>query len=160
MFKIQINNPKSIYQAIDYEISIEEAIENIFPLENDYAIMIWNNIFIPLTYKYDISCMILDFIRIVNYIDDSNEITLEIFWASNTFSSIWILRKEQNVIQISSQWTTVIGGVESLLNSNNLNIVQKDELKNEIVKLIHFLKNTLQINYNDVNKIEGFDLIN
>jgi hypothetical protein len=51
MFDIQINNPKASEIADENDKTLEDAIESIFPLSNEYAFLIWNHIYIPLTYR-------------------------------------------------------------------------------------------------------------
>lgn len=59
-FYILAGNPRvqSIENSDDKSLS--EAIETVFPLNTEYAILSWNYISIPLSYKYDISYMIDD----------------------------------------------------------------------------------------------------
>ena len=59
-FCIQASNPR-VQHKIDYEdSSLSDIIETIYPLYTEHAILTWNYISIPLSYKYDISYMIDD----------------------------------------------------------------------------------------------------
>ncbi|WP_281635419.1 hypothetical protein [Flavobacterium marginilacus] len=151
-FKIQISNPE-VLNILDVDVlSIEDAIEAIFPLETEYAFIEWNYIYIPLSYKYDISLMINDFIKIYIFLNDKNSNYLEIHWSSNTFASIWILSKESNNINIKSNWNNVLGQLKNLLNENNEILINNYDFKREIGVMIKFIKNSLDgVGYNSLN---------
>lgn len=59
-FYIQANNPKVLKEYNAEDESIADAMETIFPLYTESAILVWNHISIPLSYKYDISYMMDD----------------------------------------------------------------------------------------------------
>jgi hypothetical protein len=157
MFKIQISNPISLSVHTTESMNLEDAIELVFPLETEFLILIWNNIFIPLTYKYDISLMVLDFIKIINFLRDNNKSELEIFWPSSTFVSIWKIKRYEKVIRINSKWTAVNGKVENLLNSLNENEIQSSEFEEEIMKLIIFINSALIKSGMELNNIVGYE---
>jgi hypothetical protein len=123
MIKIQLSNPEIISVNKSEFINLEDAIECIFPLDTEHLFLIWNNIFIPLTYKYDISLMVFDFIKILDFIKDNQVSGLEIHWVSNTFASIWRIKKNNSFLTINSEWKVVNGKVEKILNNSNENIV-------------------------------------
>ncbi|HHR2550667.1 TPA: hypothetical protein ACSY39_10840 [Listeria monocytogenes] len=54
-FFIQANTPQKtgVFESDDYDLST--AIETIFPMLTEDAILVWNHIYVPLSYKYDIS---------------------------------------------------------------------------------------------------------
>jgi hypothetical protein len=159
MIKIQISNPRLLGIKDDNDSNIEDAIETIFPSNTEYAFLIWNNIFIPLSYKYDISKMINDFIFLEKFID-SNEEEINIYWASNTFSSIWKLQKKQNMIKIQSKWNCVLGSLIDLLNTKSEIVVDSKQLNMELYKMLKFIKLSLdKCNYNN-KLIDYFELEN
>lgn len=49
---------------------LSEAIESVFLLQTENAIMRWNYICIPLSYKYDISYMIDDILKLIGRLQD------------------------------------------------------------------------------------------
>ena len=58
-FYIQASNPRFI-ESISYEVeSLSDAVESIFPLNTENAFLVWNYISVPLSYKYDISYMLV-----------------------------------------------------------------------------------------------------
>ncbi len=159
MFKIQISNPEILGIIDENDTNIEEAIQTIYPVETEYAFMIWNHIFIPLSYKYDISLMIKDFILIYQFLRSEKEKTWQLHWASNTFASYWELIKDGDYIQIKTIWNTVIGKLESVLNSNSEMTIKSALLAQEIQIIIVFIKKSLEsVGYNSEN-LEDFYLL-
>lgn len=149
MFKIQISNPEILAIIDKNDTGIEEAIQTIFPLETEYAFMVWNHIFIPLSYKYDISLMIKDFILLYKFASNENEKIFALHWASNTFASKWELVKEGDSIQIKTVWFEVIGSLENLLNSHSEMTIESILFVKEIQSMIFFIKKSLEsVGYN------------
>lgn len=159
MFKVQLCNPEILTIIDENDTGIEEAIETIFPLETEYGFIMWNNIFIPVSYKYDISFMIKDFVRLYQFVKSENEKTLLLHWASNTFASQWELVKKGDSTQIKTFWTTVIGGIEDLLNSKSEITIDSALFAQEIQSMIIFIKKSLEsVGYNSHN-LEDFYLL-
>jgi hypothetical protein len=156
MFKIQISNPATIKDRNRDDGNIVAAIQSIFPLVNEYCFIIWDHIFIPLSYKYDISIMIKDILRIINFIK-KEEKCLEIHWASNTFFSLWKMEFTSHSVIIESTWKTVLGDLTELLKKKTVLEVDKQVFLNEWKTLALFVKNKLEeAGYNSTN-LEDFD---
>ncbi|MBL7997878.1 MAG: hypothetical protein JNL32_04485 [Candidatus Kapabacteria bacterium] len=158
MFELKINNP-TILRVDDNEciLSLDDAIESIFPLETEHLVLIWNEVIIPLSFKYDISLMVLDFIKIFQFTKDNQSSRLEIHWASNTFAAIWNFEKSKYSVNINTVWRSVIGGTEDILNVKNKNEVSIDNLQKEIMKLLRFLKYAIEKSGVNSNLIEDFE---
>ncbi len=156
MFKIQISNPATIKDRNRDNCGIEAAIQSIFPLDNEYCFIIWDHIFIPLNYKYDISIMIKDILRIINFIKKEEE-QLQIHWASNTFFSLWKMECTLHSVIIESTWKYVLGELTDLLKKKTVLEVDKQEFLKEWTTLALFVKNKLEeAGYNSTN-LEDFD---
>jgi hypothetical protein len=142
MFKIQLSNPT--FSISDYEKSddfnIEDFIQEVFPLETEYAFIIWNHIYIPVSYKYDISLMILDFVKIRDFITNNTAEKIKIYWASNTFRSEWDIKIQGEKIVVYSKWYQTLGMVESLLNEFNTVETSTLDFLEEVEKIIKFIK--------------------
>jgi hypothetical protein len=161
MFKIQISNPTIINKKNSDKSDIVSAIQSIFPLDNEYCFINWDHIFIPLNYKYDISIMIKDIIRIINFIK-KDEKYLEFHWASNTFFALWKMESTFNSVIIESTWKCVLGEVTDLLKKKPILEVDKQEFLNEWTALALFVKNKLEnAGYNSTNleDLEVFESI-
>lgn len=159
MFELQLNHPIILSINEEENLSLEDAIECIFPLETEALILIWNNVKVPLIYKYDISIMVLDFIKIFHFIEDDESSCLNIHWASNTFATVWNFNKKYDFIVIKTEWNNVIGGTVAvnILNERNENILNKDEFRKEIKKILEFLKFALEQSGLNLNMIVDFE---
>lgn len=123
-FRIQASNPKNNTKYCKEDKKLSEAIETIFPMLTEDAILVWNTINIPLSYKYDISYMIDDILSMLKKIrENPNGNKMKICWPSNTFACDWILNWNSKMLTINSKWRSVAGHTENLLNeSNEINI--------------------------------------
>lgn len=120
VFRIQASNPRNNATHIESDCKLSEAIETIFPMMTEDAFIIWKAIHIPLSYKYDISYMIDDVLSMLKMIRNNPEgARMSIHWPSNTFSCIWDISWDDSMLQISSKWNSVVGGVTPLLNSES-----------------------------------------
>lgn len=64
-FYIQASNPRVQHKMDCEDNSLSDIIETIYPLYTEHVILTWNYISIPLPYKYDISYMIDDMIKLL-----------------------------------------------------------------------------------------------
>ena len=144
MFKIQISNPKveDIKSEIYFEFS--DFIQDIFSDDNEELIMNWNRIRIPISYKYDISIILLDFLHLINSINSADKSNVKICFGSNSFFAVWICEWDDNNIKTISNWNQVSGFVTNLLNDKNELIINKLEFLNEIYKIIFFISDLIE----------------
>ncbi len=160
MFDIQISNPKSLRFRNPDDKNLDEAIESIFPLANEFAFIIWNYIFIPLSYKYDISVMTKDIIRLLKIFRTSKEGSEKINWPSNTFSSIWEIEFNAETIAINATWHNVLGKVTDLLNAFHKVELPRKEFIQKWMPLLLFIQRRLEeAGYNAAN-LEDFHELN
>lgn len=151
MFGIQISNPVALEIRDENDNNLNDAIQSIFPLDNEYCFVIWNYIFIPVSYKYDISFMINDIIRILSFLKNGDG-SLEIHWASDTFASVWKIECSSQMIKIESEWNSVDGILEGILNENSFLEVEKQIFVQRWKALLLFVKSKLEkAGYNSSN---------
>ncbi|TDU62447.1 hypothetical protein EI77_04715 [Prosthecobacter fusiformis] len=115
-FWIQASKPINKKGIDKSDATIADAIETVFPLQTEYAFMIWGSIPIPLSYKYDLSCLIDDAMDLCESLMDSHTGEMIIHWPSNTFNAKWQMTWNQVIIEIHSDFEAVIGGAENQLN--------------------------------------------
>ncbi len=159
MFKFQISNPQVLDNYDSEDTTMGDAIQSIFPLDTEYAFLIWNHICIPLCYKYDLSEIIKDLIRVVSFAKDGNKDHMELHFGSNTFFSTWDLSKEAGKVTIKASWESVLGRLEGLLNEHNELTINIEDMSHEIKRMLTFLKEKLEhVGYNADN-LEDFHLL-
>lgn len=118
-FCIQASNPRFQCVANPNDKCLSEAIENAFPLSTENAILTWNYVSIPLSYKYDISYMIDDVLKLIYAIQNYNYGQMVIHWLPDTFRCDWSIKWDNDKVQICSKWGNTIGHLEGILNENN-----------------------------------------
>lgn len=154
---IQISNPTVLKNYDEDDETIAEALQSIFPHDTEMAFLKWNYIYIPLSYKYDISIIAVDFINLYEFLHDSRKEYLVINWPSSTFVSKWEIFKDGHNLKIVSKWEEVLGEVSGLLNSDNILLIKTNELYLELEKILLFLKKSLEINgYNNNNLLDFY----
>ena len=141
---IQTSAPQTteIYDGEDETIG--EALETIFPLFTEDAILFWNHIAIPLSYKYDISVMFADILALVAKVAELNSGTSEIYWPSDTFACKWRVRWSQKEVRIDCiEWASVTGGLESTLAESGIVECTRDQFLAEWKRLFEVIERAL-----------------
>ncbi|TCS94835.1 hypothetical protein [Hazenella coriacea] len=114
-FRIQAGAPRVTGQFDEEDENLAEAIETIFPLYTEDAILVWKNIYIPLSYKYEISIMTWDLLDMLEKLRKHSSGEWKIQWASDSFRNSWYLRWEEDTLTINAEWGSVIGNTENQL---------------------------------------------
>jgi len=88
-FAIQASNPRFLAHFDAGDASLSDAIQTVFPLEAEYALIVWNWVYIPITYKYDLSLMTEDIIGLIELMMSERSGNQTIQWPSSTFAATW-----------------------------------------------------------------------
>jgi hypothetical protein len=142
-FAIQTSNPIATGQISDDDMTLGEAIESIFPLLTEFAIIIWHDVYVPLNYKYDVSVMFEDILAMMSAIATREFGDLSIDWPSNTFCAKWRLSWKANELSIETHWTSVLGGAEEMLNACPQLTMDKNQFLAEWCGLIRIVRNAI-----------------
>lgn len=158
-FYIQSSSPRSRCVADQDDETLAEAIESMFLLNTENAILIWDHISIPLSYKYDISYMMEDILILLNKLQDRTNGELTIHWLPDTFRCDQTFRWGSESLHIHSHWENTVGHLETLLNEcPDLSLDKMDfirEWKSILGTVIAGLK---KCGYEE-KKIKGMDLL-
>lgn len=156
MFEIQVSSPRFIKKFNKDVDNIGDAIESIFLLHSEFAVIRWNYIPILLSYKYDISVIIDDVLYMLNKIriEPSGEMTIR--WPSNTFESSWDMRWDINTIEVNSHWNKVIGDTESLLNLKKIININTKVFAREWKKILETIIIALNVCGYKKENLQGF----
>lgn len=157
-FFIQVSNPKYLHKIYDEDIeSISDAVEDSFPLNTEDAFLVWNHIYVPLSYKYDISYMMEDIVKMLKGVLENEDGSLKICWLPDTFRCDWKIEWKAGEISILSHWNCTVGNLEELLNNNNSIKMPVEQFINEWKKLLELIVGVLKQNgYSEVN-LDGLD---
>src|SRR5258705_95085 len=100
-FWIQAGNPRH-FPILGKDVSdLSEAIEEIFPMETEDAIIVWNQSLIPISYKYDLSVMIDDVLPMLARLLDRTSGSDQVNFGSDTFQTDWSLNWTEGDLSIS-----------------------------------------------------------
>jgi hypothetical protein len=105
---------------------------------------LWNLIPVRINYKYDLPILIDDIPPLIDTLMSSELGSYQVSWGSNSFRAKWYLEWVENQLTISSDWDSVAGNYEALLNQNNQIVVDKLGFLNEwkvlLIKIIESVK--------------------
>jgi hypothetical protein len=116
IFSIYPKNPEPFVCLAGNAPRLADAIELGFPMEADNAVVVWNDLSIPLNYKYDLSVILDDVLDILNHCLEDKKI--KTWFASNTFTAQWTVDTHDEIVEVQSDWRAVISK-----NTNQLNQV-------------------------------------
>lgn len=145
-FYIQANNPRVLKEHDLEDKNISDAMETIFPLYTESAVMMWNHICVPLSYKYDISYMMDDILDLLDDLLQVKEGKRGIYWLPDTFRSDWDIVWGSGQIRIISHWESVTGNLEGLLNANNRVSLKIAEFISEWKQILYIVLKGLEDN--------------
>jgi hypothetical protein len=156
-FVIQASAPRAIVRLDPADESLSDAIQTVFCLATEDAIMNWNGVYVPIGYKYDMSMMIDDVLDLLEEMRLVGAGTRVIQWASNTFSATWDVEWDADMVTVLAGWIDVIGGTESLLGANCKLCVSKTEFGAEWKRPLEVVLRALEAaGYNDAD-LEGMN---
>ncbi len=161
-FWIQANCPRFNGKFDNDDETLCEAIETVFPLRTEDALLVWKGAGKRLGYKYDLSVMLIDILNMIEKLNVSNKGKLSIHWPSNTFPEIWDMDWCDNLLRIKTKLNFVNEQeVETRIDQANSEItIEKDafiyEWKYVLMIIINALKSS---GYNGENLPEFKRLI-
>jgi hypothetical protein len=144
-FLIQASNPRPLRAHDPDDESLSDAIQTVFPLDSEWAFLVWNGVYVPLSYKYDLSLMVDDIVWMLEEMLLRTTGNRVINWPSNTFSATWEMTWNEGVVKVSARWDCVLGGVEALLRGRPTISVRKSEFIAEWKTPLMIVEQTLRL---------------
>lgn len=135
-FAVQASNPRSLTAFDTDDQSLSDAIQTVFPLETEYALIVWNWVYIPLSYKYDISMMAEDLIKLIELMFSKESGSRTIQWPSNTFASTWSVEWNNETTTVKAEWDCVLGETEPVLATKPIILLRTADFINEWKRLL------------------------
>lgn len=156
-FEIQISNPAIRPCPHEERESLSAALPAIFPEPTEDAIMVWNWIPVKINYNCDLSVMMEDILFMLREILASDKGSTVTIFGANTFRVEWSISWEDQSLRVESNWQSISGSYEQLLNDRNILEVQKDrflrEWKSLLTKVINAIE-TSGIRIEDKEQVE------
>ncbi|MBO4458225.1 MAG: hypothetical protein J5802_10940 [Butyrivibrio sp.] len=157
-FFIQVSNPKYLHRISDEDIkNLSDAVEDSFPLKTEDAFLVWNHIYVPLSYKYDISYMIEDIVKMLKGLLENEKGSINICWLPDTFRCDWKIEWNAGEINILSHWDCTVGDLEELLNNDNSVKMPAEQFLNEWKKILELIVVALKHNGYSKKNCKGLD---
>jgi hypothetical protein len=158
-FRIQVSNPSVKFFVGTQVEEFEEAIGKIFPEDTEYAYFIWNAIPIRVSYDYDLRVNIDDVLILLEALLHSEQGSHQVGWGSSTFIARWDVEWADNHLTIASQWSSIAGYYEDLLNSRSQLVVEKDQFVYEWKALLRKLIEAIEISGIEITIKERLDYL-
>ena len=130
-FSVQASNPRFSGQYDPEDDSLAYALETCFSIDEEDAFMKWNYVFIPLNYKYDVSYILYDCLRMLEALLGNQHGEHLLDFVEQSFFARWNMSWEEDNLTIVSQWDSVPGTIEPLLNERNVLEISKTAFINE-----------------------------
>ncbi|MFD9082914.1 hypothetical protein [Streptomyces erythrochromogenes] len=92
-----------------------DAVGELYPVECEDAILVWNLVAVRLSYGHDLSVLLDDLVPLLEEIRRPSFSNAEVFWGSDTFSAEWSVVREGDSLRIRARWHSILGSYESLL---------------------------------------------
>ncbi|KAK1182290.1 hypothetical protein B7755_031675 [Streptomyces sp. NBS 14/10] len=116
-FYIQSGCPEVL--KVETADDMADAVGQLYPLETEHAVLVWNRIPVLLEYRYDIPVLLDDLVPLLEEIQRAEFSETRVYWGSDTFSTEWQIRRDGELLRIDSRWMAVSGSYESLLNGRS-----------------------------------------
>ncbi|NXY96852.1 hypothetical protein HYE82_21185 [Streptomyces sp. BR123] len=75
----------------------------MYSSESEDAVLVWNQVPVPLTYRYDIAVLLQDLVPLLEGVRRPEFSAAEVFWGSDTFSAEWKLAREGGDLRIRAR---------------------------------------------------------
>ncbi len=156
-FYIQASNPRFI-KSINYDDeSLSDAVESVFPLNTENAMLVWNYISVPLSYKYDISYMLDDIVDLLGVLQSQKCGKKTIHWLPDTFRCDWEVSWDDGKIEIQAHWECTVGHLEKILNEHETISLTVMDFESEWKEILYVVIRGLKNCGYDKKKIGGME---
>ncbi len=131
-FWIQASCPRWQGSVDPDATTIDEAVESVFMRNTEDALIVWQHVYIPLSYKYDVGTILRDVLHMVRELLSSDAGEWQVDWPSNTFGARWHFKwEEERLVVTASEWRSVVGDTEDLLRKRSILEIGKAEFISE-----------------------------
>ncbi|PKW19531.1 hypothetical protein [Saccharopolyspora spinosa] len=134
-FAVQAGNPATL-RPPDVAADMSDAIGEIYPLETEDAILIWNLVPIRLSYRYDLSVLVDDLVPLLEKVQEDEFTSGSTHWGSDTFSAEWKIVRTGQDLTITAKWLSTLGNYEELLNARAVVSTSLSTFVHELTKLL------------------------
>jgi hypothetical protein len=159
-FAVQASNPRTLRRFEQDDRTLFDAIQTVFPIETEFAFIVWNWVYIPITYKYDVCLLIDDIIELLELVLSNDSGRRIIQWPSNTFAGTWAVEWTGDGITLDAQWECVLGEIEAILADRPVVIMTRHDFVSEWKRLLETVAEALSSAGYSTRQISGFARLN
>jgi len=140
-FWIQASCPRWKGSVDPDATTIDEAVESVFTRNTEDALIVWQHVYIPLSYKYDVGTILRDVLQMIRELLATDAGEWQVDWPSNTFGARWHFKWEEDRLVVTAlEWRSVVGDTEELLRKRSIVEIGKQEFISEwkaILERVH-----------------------
>ncbi|MEV6688879.1 hypothetical protein AB0N28_26645 [Streptomyces sp. NPDC051130] len=114
-FEIRPGRTASTPRLTGVAADLADAVGGMYAAEAEDAVLVWNQVPIRLTYRYDIPVLLGDLVPLLEEVRRPEFAAAEVFWGSDTFCAEWMLTREGDDVHIRARWHGTLGSHESSL---------------------------------------------
>jgi hypothetical protein len=129
LFSIQPSAP--IVQPAHDAADLAAAIAAIYPMDTEDAILNWNRVPVRIGYRYDLSVLIDDLLPLLAAVSEQPAGEYRVEWGSDTFAARWDLGWSGDELGITSEWHSISGDYQELLNDRRTVALRRAEFLGE-----------------------------
>ena len=143
-FWIQASCPRWQGSVDPDATTIDEAVESVFPLNTEDALIVWRHVYIPLSYKYDVGTILPDVLQMIRELSNAESGEWQVAWPSNTFGASWHFTWEGDRLVVTArEWRSIVGDTEDLLRKRSILEIGKLEFISEWKALLERVHSAL-----------------
>ena len=158
-FMIQAGNPRTNKRGRFATAGIGDAMSLIFPIYTEHALMVWQDVCIPISYGNDIGYMMEDILVMIRDLSEECKGMRHISWMPHFFKSRWTVRWNERNVWIMSRWENVLHASLSRLNSAPDIMMNKNDFIAEWKMILLNTLNGLDECGYDGNNLEGYSAV-
>lgn len=112
-FYVQTGAPRPRKAIHSGRSEIDDAVFESFDMHTEDACIVWNRVYIPLSYKYDISVILRDILNIIVTLTASTSGAFVNRFPSDTFQCMWSFKWTADDLRIEAVWNGLNGSLEN-----------------------------------------------
>ena len=108
-FYIQTGKPSRNKNAAFTIHGLGDAIFDAFRLDTEQACIVWDRIYVPISYRNDLSVIIDEILFIIENLHKTESGDFQNYFSSNTFHCNWHFRWTEDDLRIEASWDSLSG---------------------------------------------------
>lgn len=116
-FWIQVSTPRIRPSQGVVAEDLAAALQLMYVMETEDAVMSWNGVRIAVGYKYDLSIIIEDVLSLLLSLASDAQGEMQVLFGSDTLRGDWRCSWTNGRLEVLARWDSLAGNVESAANA-------------------------------------------